>query len=263
MERIYRSPEPFFLDGHGECASTLILAVHGFTGSPAEFRRVGYFLQERGYSICAPQLPGHGTTPEDMIQTGWSDWYGHVLDTYQGLRGRYERVIPMGHSMGGLLALKLACEQEVAGVLSLAAPIYLQSRKTALAFLLKYWISYVDKNPITDEQILQDAWTYSKTPIPCVVSLRKLIRMMKQSLRRIEVPIFIGQGERDGTVQPRSASYIYARVSSPYRRLKWYSDTSHAILLDRERDQVYEDILSFIETLTGSRKDAEERNRAY
>jgi carboxylesterase len=263
MERVYRSPEPFFLDGHGDCASTLILAVHGFTGSPAEFRRVGYYLQDRGYTVCAPQLPGHGTTPEDMIKTGWVDWYGHVVSTYQKLQGSYEHIIPMGHSMGGLLALKLASEHKVDGVLSLAAPIFLQSRKTVWAFLMKYIITYVEKNPITDEQILQDAWTYSKTPVPCVASLRRLIRNVKSSLKRVEVPIFIGQGERDGTVQPRSASYIYDRVSSPKRKLNWYPDTSHAILLDRERDQVYEDILSFIEMLTGGRKDAVDGIRAY
>ena len=59
--------------------------IHGFTGSPSEFRRIAYELREEGYTIQAVRLPGHGTTPEDMRRTGWTDWYGHVLESYDEL----------------------------------------------------------------------------------------------------------------------------------------------------------------------------------
>jgi carboxylesterase len=73
------------LPGDERKESTAVLMVHGFTGSPSEFRRVGYFLNEMGYTVKAVRLPGHGTTPEDMIRTGWRDWYQHVLDSYDEL----------------------------------------------------------------------------------------------------------------------------------------------------------------------------------
>jgi carboxylesterase len=81
-----------------------------------------------------------------MIRTGWIDWYGHVLESYDALVSlSFERIIVMGHSMGGLPALKLAAERKVDGLISLATPIYLSSRKTI--YLLQYFVSYINKRP--------------------------------------------------------------------------------------------------------------------
>ena len=41
---------------------------------------------------------------------------------------------------GWILALKLAVERRAAGIISLATPIFLTSRKSALAVILQYFI---------------------------------------------------------------------------------------------------------------------------
>lgn len=257
VDSMERSPEPFFLQGHGSRESTAILAVHGFTGSPAEFHRAGRALNQVGYTIDAIRLPGHGTTPERMLETGWSDWWQHVLDSYESLRLRgYDKIVVLGHSMGGLLALKLAMERPVDGIVSLAAPVYLWTRKTALAFLLRYIVDYVEKKPSAAQDILNETWAYSRAPVVCVISLRQLMRLVRRSLADVRAPIFIGQGTKDGTVRPRSALYIYERVSSGIKDLRFYPRSSHALLLDRERENVYADIGRFVDDLCGIGGDA-------
>lgn len=198
MERQYRTTEPFHLEGAGERASTELLLIHGFTGSPSEFRRMGYYMNDLGYSVRGILLPGHGTTPEDMIRTGLADWSRHVVDCFDAIReqgGPNNRIVAVGHSMGGLLALKLAMERPLAGVVSLAAPIFLASRKTALAVLLQYFVKYVERRPTVPPHIIEEACSYSRTPIPCVVDLRKLLKHVKTSLNEVKAPLFIGQGE--------------------------------------------------------------------
>jgi hypothetical protein len=37
--------------------------IHGFTGSPAEMRLLDHYLHERGLTVAAPLLPGHGARP--------------------------------------------------------------------------------------------------------------------------------------------------------------------------------------------------------
>ncbi|GAA4864564.1 carboxylesterase [Paenibacillus vulneris] len=247
MSRNEKTTEPFFLQGHGERASTHIMMIHGFTSSPAEFRRLGYYLHDIGYTVDGILLPGHGTSPEDMMTTGWKDWSGHVVQHYDAIKNRNgKQVIVIGHSMGGLLAMKLAMERRLEGVISLSAPIFLKSRKTIMAVLLKYVMNYMEAKPAAADYIIEEACTYTKMPVPCIVDLRKLMKLVKSRLEKVHVPIFIAQGERDGVVRPKSAAYIYQHVSSQMKQLTYYPDSSHAVLLDKEREKVYEDIHRFV-----------------
>lgn len=251
MNRIYRTTEPFFLNGNEDIGGTAVLLIHGFTGSPSEFRRLAYYLNDCGCTVQGIRLPGHGTTPEEMIKTGLADWWQHVLESYEALQERYRQIVVIGHSMGGLLALKLAVEKEVKGIVSLSAPIFLTSKKTAFAILLRYFITYIEKKPKDERELLEEAYSYSKMPVACIVSLRKLIRLVKCSLPRIAAPVFIAQGERDDTVEPRSADYIYRHIASSVKRLKVYPRSSHIIMLDADRDRLYADIIGFIRLLDG------------
>ena len=50
------------------------LCLHGFTGNPTSMRPVAEAFAAAGFAVELPLLPGHGTTVEDMITTGWPDW---------------------------------------------------------------------------------------------------------------------------------------------------------------------------------------------
>ncbi len=246
----FGTPTPFFLEGYGVLKDHLVLMIHGFTGTPAEFRRVGYFLNDLGYTVQAICLPGHGTCPEDMIKTTWTDWWGHVNDTYRMLRMEgFRHISVIGHSMGGLLALKLAMYKPVKGVVSLATPMFLQYRRVGLAVFLQYFLKYVDKRPHPSPQVRAESCAYAKTPVPCVVSLNKLLRQVKAALPHMSAPVFVAQGMRDGTVRPESAYFIHDRVLSKYKQLQFYPKSSHALLLDHEREQVYADIYGFLQRI--------------
>ena len=52
------------------------VVVHGFTGSPSSVRGVADAMVDAGFDVELPRLPGHGTTVDDMLATGWADWYG-------------------------------------------------------------------------------------------------------------------------------------------------------------------------------------------
>ena len=60
----------FFLSG----SRTGCLLLHGFTSTPAELRPLGEALHRAGYTVHAPLLPGHGTSPEDLLHITYCDW---------------------------------------------------------------------------------------------------------------------------------------------------------------------------------------------
>ena len=55
-----------------------VLLVHGLTGTPNEMRFVARGLHEAGYTVHAVQLAGHCGSAEDLVKTGWQDWYASV-----------------------------------------------------------------------------------------------------------------------------------------------------------------------------------------
>jgi carboxylesterase len=84
-----------------------VLVLHGFTGSPVTIKPWAEYLNQIGYTVAAPCLPGHGTTWQEMNETTWQDWYDEVELSFIELKSKCDRVFVAGFSMGGALALRL------------------------------------------------------------------------------------------------------------------------------------------------------------
>ena len=67
------------------------LCIHGFTGNPGSMRPVAEAFAAAGFAVELPRLPGHGTTVEDMMTTGWEDWSAEAEAAYQRLAARCEQ----------------------------------------------------------------------------------------------------------------------------------------------------------------------------
>lgn len=228
----------------------MCLLVHGFTGSPSDMRVLGEYLKEKGFGVSCILLPGHGTSPEDMEKTAWPQWYGAVEDEYLRLKGKYPLVIPIGLSMGGVLSLHLAAQHGVPGLVSLSTPVYLGNRKAYLAPLLQFIYKYHGK-PVAAEQwqkeLEEGHFYYTSTPIKPLVSLLALLRVVKKELPLIQAPALIMQSWKDGTVNPRSAQYIYDNLGSDDKELIWLEKSGHVITLGQEREQVFLAVEKFIQ----------------
>lgn len=228
-----------------------LLLIHGFTGSAAEMLPLGAYFRDRGYSVHAPLLAGHGTTPEDMRHTRWPDWRTSVeqgLTVLQKEGCRY--LFAAGLSMGGILALDLARRFELSGIISMCAPIKLKDKRSWMASFLHYIKPYLKRDEIKPDHIERAIVPYDRTPIVCVASLNRLIRYVKRRLADIHTPALIAQAGQDETVEPSSAKTIYHRLSSEHKQLIWYEQSSHIITLDHEKEQLFQDIEAFIRNVT-------------
>ena len=113
MSDVLPGAEAWSADG----GTTGVLVVHGFTGSPGSMREVAEALAAAGHSVSLPRLPGHGTTIDEMLTTGWADWSAAAEAALEELASRVERVVVLGLSMGGSLTLWLGTRHpELAGL---------------------------------------------------------------------------------------------------------------------------------------------------
>lgn len=238
--------EPFFLKSDG---SSGVLLIHGFTGLPAGMLLLGEVLNRAGFNVLCPRLAGHGTCESDLMRTTKEDWYNSVLDGFFILRGLCDKIYVVGHSMGGLLTLKLATQYEFAKIVTLAAPIFIDEGLGLKNLPPKEFCG--NACTFTPRKKLDDVPpavnnVYDKTPLVSVHELVDLIADVKKILPKVTAPILIMQGEEDHTVQPRSARFIMDNVGSAIKRIVTVPNAGHLLPFAEQRDFVFEHTLNFL-----------------
>ena len=156
--------EEFFFQGGKQG----IVLVHGYTGAPGEMRLLGEYLHQQGLTVLGVRLAGHGTTPQDLNETKWQDWYKAVSDGVYRLQAGCDRVSIVGLSMGGLLTIKAAAELPVAKAAILAAPIYVCDRRAPYLPLLRFFIRYLKKRQRQYQVPASYSVCYQMLPEPSV-----------------------------------------------------------------------------------------------
>ena len=237
--------QSFFMKG----GSSGVLLVHGFTGLPAELFLLGDFLNQQNFSVLCHRLAGHGVDENNLMRTTKDDWFFSVLDGFDILRGLCDEIFVVGHSMGGLLTLKLAAEKNLSKIVTLAAPIFIDDglglkNLPPKEFCGNACIVQPRKKLNDVPQAANDV--YKRTPLVSVHELVELIDDVKKILPKISAPILIMHGEDDHTAQPRSARFIMDNIGSERKFITTVANSGHLLPLDENRDFVFEEILNFL-----------------
>ena len=238
--------EPFFLNGGG---SSGVLLIHGFTGLPAELFLLGQFLNQKNFTVLCPRLAGHGVDENNLMRTTKDDWFNSVLDGFYILGGACEKIFVVGHSMGGILTLKLAAEQKITKIVTLSAPIFIDDGLGLKNLPPKEFCGnacIVQPRRKLDNVPQAANEVYKKTPLVSVHELVDLIADVKNLLPTITTPILIMHGEDDHTAQPRSARFIMDNIGSERKFITTVANSGHLLPLDENRDFVFEEILNFL-----------------
>jgi carboxylesterase len=243
------APKPFFFEG----GKRAVLMLHGFTGSSADVRMMGRFLQKKGYTCHAPQYKGHAVPPEELVHTGPDDWWEDVIGGYNHLKEKgYDEIAVVGLSLGGVFSLKLATEQPVKGVVPMCAPMYIKSEEVMYKGVCEYAEEYKKREQKSPEQIEQEMEEFKKTPMNTLKALQELLQSVRNSVDLVYAPTFVVQARHDEMINTDSANIIYNEVESEKKDLKWYENSTHVITLDKEKEQLHEDVYAFLEDLDWS-----------
>ncbi len=227
------------------------LVLHGFSGSPTEIRGLAEHIAARGVAVHAPLLPGHGLHHSDLERSVRADWLNAARTALVELRRRHQKVIVIGQSMGGLLALSLAAEHaDLTAVIALAPALavsHLAQFSRISALLPRYIPKFEERMPdLVDPAQLQQVWSYSHTPLRAVREVLALAREVHRSLPRVCAPLLVVQGARDRTVRPVSSHRVMARAGSVTKELMWLTGSGHIVAVDADREQVWQKVGDFI-----------------
>ncbi|MGS0745856.1 alpha/beta hydrolase [Syntrophomonas erecta subsp. sporosyntropha] len=252
MSGVHPQAKPFFLPGSKEVA---LLFIHGFTASPSEVYPVAQLLnQQAGFTVKGLLLPGHGSTPRHLNETGWGDWFGAVEKELVNLASKYEQVVTAGLSLGALLALHAGVTiPGVKAVVSINAPIF--NRYPLLTFLapvigrVKPYFPKGQAKSINLEK--QGRFAYRVNPVKAFRSMMELRSTVMGEVQKLTVPLLLMQALEDESVHPRSANFIASRVEHNQVKQVMLSKSGHIATMGKEKDYISQEIIKFISKING------------
>ncbi len=247
-------PAPFDFDG----GKNGVLCIHGFTGTPFEMRFLGEQLNQRGLTVVGPALAGHCTSPEELDETGWRDWYAGVEREFDALRRRCDRVAVVGLSLGGALTLHLARHRgdDIAAIAALAAPMWLPRLGRAIAKLYEFTPlgrlmpaipKFGASSDIRDPVMKKNSPSYPVMPGRAIVELDRFIRLVRSEVHLIETPALVMHARQDHSVPFACSTELARRLGSRTVRRQSLHGSFHVITVDIERDLVAAEVGTFFE----------------
>jgi carboxylesterase len=257
--RLLAGAEPFFrANGPVGC-----LVVHGFASSPAEVRWLAEHLADAGFTVYAPRLPGHGSHPRDLGRVRRHDWLLALHDAYTLLANQCEQIVLIGHSLGGLLALRLSLDVPAAGVAVLGSPVQFAPGLIHYSRWLKLVLPYTDqtdRGPLGDRvraeqtrrgepalgRVRYDRWASAG-----VAELYALSREVDRRLPDVRAPLLLIYSNADETAPPVNGIRIRARAASADKTLTVLKRSGHNLPIDLERDTVFAETAAFARRVTG------------
>lgn len=235
---------PFFLTPENPNGQAVLL-IHGFSATPKEVLSLGKFLQKNNFTVYGTRLPGHGTSPEDLLTRTAEEWQTNVSHGYHSLRKMGFNVSVAGLSTGSLLALTLALEQQPDKLILLSPFLRLKHLLAPFAGLLSYLIPYQDKTiPETESPFY-----YQRRPLKGVAQINRIRKQLHGYLGKITTPSLILTSTGDATIAAGTATKIFHQLGSSNKKFHSYGDEVPHVLTTSEnprQDDVFQRCLGFL-----------------
>jgi carboxylesterase len=230
------------------------LVLHGFTGNPSSMRGLAETLAAEDIHVELPRLPGHGTTIEDMLTTGWADWTAEVEAAYQRLAARAGKIVVAGLSMGGSLALWTALEHRDVAGLVLVNPATAPQPPDVLTMLRDMLAGGTDVAPgigsdIADPEAHESA--YDGAPLrPLISFMDDGLAPMADRYGELTMPLLLFTSRQDHVVEPTQSEHLASTYGGPVDH-RWLERSYHVATMDFDRDVINVDAATFAKQVTG------------
>lgn len=234
----------FSLPGH----QTGILLFHGATATTAEVRPLAEHLNQAGYTVCAPLLPGHGTTVNHLSQIYWQQLTHCAEKAYQQLAKTCTTIVVGGESVGALLAYYLAHKHpNINAILAYSPAISLGHSpwEWLLIHLLWPFITAVKKKKFKHDHQWQG---YDQKPLKLAIELHKLQKHVRANAHTITQPSLLVYARGDQTVSVPAIEKFIPLLAQPPQVLA-LNLNEHTVILGKQQTMIFEQTLHFMQAL--------------
>jgi carboxylesterase len=216
-------------------------------------RGVAEAFAAAGFSVELPRLPGHGTTVEEMMTTGWDDWTAEADAAYQRLAARTERIVVGGLSMGGSLTLWIGQRHhDVAGLVCInpATEPFPQEALDMVRGMLAEGTEVMPGigSDIADPDSSETA--YEGTPVRPLLSMMDGLAGLVPGYPSMAQPLLLLTSPQDHVVDPAQSDALAGAYGGPLERVT-LERSFHVATLDFDKNLIFEQAVAFGRKVTG------------
>lgn len=255
-------------------AKQLLVFQHGFGEHSDRYGNLLNTLKDESISVYALDSRGHGRSEG---KRGHVDQFQQYIDDLSDLiriakdEQKKEKVILLGHSLGGVISLQYATEgfnQDNLNGLIISSPglkikmdLEKEVKKFAAEFLSSFMpsvtldanldISFLSHDQSVIEAYKKDPLVHGKVSFQMGKNLFHLGAALMNKARLIKVPIFMTHGDADGITDCEGSKEFFANLVTPNKELKIYPGFFHETMneIPEYREVVLNDMKKFILSL--------------
>lgn len=220
------------------------LLLHGFAGTPDDFGELPRRMKEEGGWVRCPLLVGQQGGKEIAGQRSWEQWVDNAERNLRELQAISNHVTVIGFSMGASIAALLSERHDsIKRLVLISPPVFPNALE---------WFSGVAEGIKNRANGTHHAYfrhhfrRYSRTSLRSVHEANQLLRVARPVYSRLSKPTLIIQGGRDEIAHPKGAKEIYNKLSVQEKKLVILPQARHLICVGPEREEVYQEIFSFL-----------------
>lgn len=264
FRRAWLPPEP----------ARVMVIVHGFGEHCGRYEEMAAWLARRGFAVHAYDQRGHGLTPgrRGCVESFdvFLDDLGAFLEFAQ--RSHFGKpLVLVGHSMGGLITSAFVCERQpvvdqvvLSGPALTLAPGVSRARLTMARAMSRVCPRFtldagldengLSRDPEVVKRYVEDPLVHGRVSAALGAGMMAAQLRTASSADRVHVPLLLLHGEEDPLCDVRGSRDFHAGL--PHERvagcaLRTYPGLRHEIFNEPEREQVWSDLLGWLDAAPG------------
>lgn len=243
----------------------VVVLCHGVNAHGGQYLWAGEQLEARGFAVFALDLRGRGRSGGrrfhvDDVADYASDVGGTIAIAKQRFPGL--PVFLLGHSAGGVTSAiyTLDHQAELAGFICESFAFQVPAPGFALTLIkwlsglfphlpvLKLKMRDFSRDPATVAALEADPLTKDEAqPAITVAALTRANARLRREFQRITLPLLILHGTADKVTLPGGSVFFDQNAGSSDKTLKLYQEHVHDLLADTGKQDVLDDVVSWIE----------------